>query len=189
VGQLVVALGAILAAFVAVGTLVSRRRRQRDAVALDAIVASRRSTSLDVWAVLGHAPASPDGIAARPWERLDAALDLATFRPKLAADVEIRTFRMRWGNDYAMAYNPRSFIHNHLEVWEAELLPRMDGTRTVPELVVDRLDATGRGGENGITHDADGTHGHPTSLRPHRGTPRRVPPGIVVHPWFNAACE
>ena len=41
------------------------------------------------------------------------------------------------------------------------------------ELVVDLLDTAGGGGENGITDDADGTHGHPSSLRPCRPCPAR----------------
>ena len=43
------------------------------------------------------------------------------FRPRLAADIEVRIFRLRWGNDYAMVANPRRLIHFQLEVWEAQL--------------------------------------------------------------------
>ena len=42
-----------------------------------------------------------------------------------------------------MIANPRRLIHFQLEVWEAELAQRMDGTRTVGELVVDHLEGTG----------------------------------------------
>ena len=58
-------------------------------------------------------------------------------------DVEIAIFRLRWGNDYAMIANPRRLIHFQLEVWEAELAQQMDGSRTVGEIIVDRLEGSG----------------------------------------------
>jgi CRP-like cAMP-binding protein/Zn-dependent protease len=77
------------------------------------------------------------------WGSLARTLDLTELRPRLAADVEVRVFRLRWGNDYAMIANPRRLIHFQLEVWEAELARRMDGTLTVGELIVDHLEGTG----------------------------------------------
>jgi CRP-like cAMP-binding protein/Zn-dependent protease len=77
------------------------------------------------------------------WNSLSSALDLAEFRPRLAGDIEVRIFRLRWGNDYAMIANPRRLIHFQLEVWEAELAQRMDGRKTVGELVVEHLEGTG----------------------------------------------
>jgi CRP-like cAMP-binding protein/Zn-dependent protease len=77
------------------------------------------------------------------WETLNERLDLTLLRPRLVDDVEIRIFRLRWGNDYAMIANPRRLIHFQLEVWEAELTQRMDGTRSVGEIVVEHLEGTG----------------------------------------------
>lgn len=84
-----------------------------------------------------------DGIAGNVWETLSRELDPADFRPKLADDVEVKIFRLRWGNDYAMIANPRRLLHFQLEVWEAELAQLMDGTKSAAELVVERLEETG----------------------------------------------
>lgn len=94
-------------------------------------------------------PAALRSALARPvadiavWGTLAQELELTGSRPKLADDVEVRIFRLRWGNDYAMIANPRRLIHFQLEVWEAELAQRMDGTLTVGELVVEHLEGTG----------------------------------------------
>ena len=48
-----------------------------------------------------------------------------------------------WGNDYAMIANPRDLLHYKLEPGEMELLPLMDGTRTVKEIVVERFRESG----------------------------------------------
>jgi CRP-like cAMP-binding protein/Zn-dependent protease len=77
------------------------------------------------------------------WDSLSQKVELTGFRPTLAGDVEVRIFRLRWGNDYAMIANPRRLIHFQLEIWEAELAQRMDGTMTVGELVVEHLEGTG----------------------------------------------
>ena len=124
----------------------------------------RRSarTALDVFALvsdgLAFAPGDPvpgsvfpasSSFGAQPdagsdlWGELADRLDVSAFRPKLADDVEIRIFKLRWGIDYALAANPRDLLHLTLEVWEAELAGRMDGTRTVAELIVERLDEDG----------------------------------------------
>ena len=57
-------------------------------------------------------------------------VDLSRFRPKLADDIEIKRFSLRWGNDYVMVANPRAMLYYRLEPWEADMLPLMDGTRT-----------------------------------------------------------
>ncbi len=77
------------------------------------------------------------------WASLAGELELADFRPALAGDVEVRIFRLRWGNDYAMIANPARLIHFQLEVWEAQLAQRMDGTSTVGELILEHLEGTG----------------------------------------------
>jgi len=77
------------------------------------------------------------------WDELAAKLDPAEFRPELAPDIEVREFKLRWGNDYAMIANPRDLLHYKLEPGEMELLPLMDGTRTVKEIVVERFRESG----------------------------------------------
>ena len=77
------------------------------------------------------------------WDELAAKLDPAEFRPELAPDIEVREFKLRWGNDYAMIANPRDLLHYKLEPGEIELLPLMDGTRTVKEIVVERFRESG----------------------------------------------
>jgi CRP-like cAMP-binding protein/Zn-dependent protease len=77
------------------------------------------------------------------WRRVRDRVDPARFRPHLAPDVELKQFRLRWGNDYAMIRNPRDLIHYRLEPEEVELVRLMDGTRTVKELVVNRFRVSG----------------------------------------------
>jgi CRP-like cAMP-binding protein/Zn-dependent protease len=96
-----------------------------------------------------------DSIGARPtlqegdgelggiWDDLAGRVDPARFRPKLAADVEFKEFHPGMGNPYAMIANPRDLVHFRLEVDEMELVRRMDGTRTVKELVVERFRDSG----------------------------------------------
>ncbi len=61
----------------------------------------------------------------------------------LRDDVEVKVFKLRWGNDYAMVANPTDLVHYQLSVDEAELLELMDGTRTVKEIVVERFQGSG----------------------------------------------
>ena len=77
------------------------------------------------------------------YDRISERVDLARFRPKVAADVELKRFPLRWGNDYAMIANPRAMIYFRLEPWEADMVPLMDGTRTVGEIIVERLEDDG----------------------------------------------
>jgi CRP-like cAMP-binding protein len=77
------------------------------------------------------------------WRRLSDRIDPARFRPRLAPDVELKEFRLRWGNDYAMIRNPRELIHYRLEPEEVRLVRLMDGTRTVKEIVVQRFQGSG----------------------------------------------
>jgi CRP-like cAMP-binding protein/Zn-dependent protease len=89
--------------------------------------------------------ASPeaDDEAADLWDELAERVDPAAFRPQLAPDIEVKEFTLRWGNDYAMIANPRDLVHYRLEPGEVELLPLMDGTRTVKEIVVERFQDSG----------------------------------------------
>jgi CRP-like cAMP-binding protein/Zn-dependent protease len=74
---------------------------------------------------------------------LNESLEVANLRPRLRDGCEAKIFRLRWGNDFAMLARDDRELHYRLEVWEAELLPKMDGTRTVGDLVVERMDAGG----------------------------------------------
>jgi len=73
--------------------------------------------------------------------RLTERLDVTNLRPRIRDGTELKVFRLRWGNDYAMLARPDRELHYQLEVWEADLLEKMDGTRTVGELVVERMEA------------------------------------------------
>ncbi len=77
------------------------------------------------------------------WDAVADRTDTARVRPRVAPDVEIRDFALRWGNDYAMAKNPRDRVYYRLTPSEAQLARSMDGTRTINDLVVTNLDATG----------------------------------------------
>lgn len=105
---------------------------------------SEVATDRGVFAAIATATAhESDGDDAGLWDDLAERVDPALFRPELAPDVEVKTFRLRWGNDYAMVANPRDLVHYQLEPSEVELLPLMDGTRTVKEIVVDRFQESG----------------------------------------------
>jgi CRP-like cAMP-binding protein/Zn-dependent protease len=93
-------------------------------------------------AAVEEAP-EPGDDATDAWARLVELTDLGEFRPKLAPDVEIKDFHLRWGNDYSMIANPRDLIHYRLEPWEAEVVRLMDGSRTVNEIVLTRLEQAG----------------------------------------------
>jgi CRP-like cAMP-binding protein/Zn-dependent protease len=146
----------ILAAIVAAGVVVG----------IDSVRQRRlRRQALDVGAMLAAASASPATVAASPvalaeraidagapsevgevqgiWAVLDEAVDPERFVPELADGAEIKTFEMRWGNDYAIVARPDRALHFELQPWEAELMRQMDGTRTSEELIVDHLQAAG----------------------------------------------
>lgn len=101
-------------------------------------------TGAGVWGRLNVGGARRRGGRPRGlWRRLSDRIDPARFRPNLAPDVELKEFRIRWGNDYAMIRNPRDLIHYRLEPDEIELVRLMDGSRTVKEIVVDRFRGSG----------------------------------------------
>lgn len=77
------------------------------------------------------------------WSALSELTDPTEFRPEVAADIEVKVFHLKSGNDYAMLANPRDLLHYQIQVGEAELLPLMDGTRTVKEIVVERFRDSG----------------------------------------------
>lgn len=99
-----------------------------------------------VWGLLaarpkrrGRRPTLPTGL----WSDLYDKTDVTFYKPKLGDHVEIKEFRLRWSNDYAMASNRRELIFYRLDINEVPLMRRMDGTRTVAELVVDNLSESG----------------------------------------------
>lgn len=98
-----------------------------------------------VFGALAEALEAAPGDGERPnlWRDLAVRVDPAEFRPRLHPGVEVKTFRLRWGNDYAMVSSPDRDMHYRLEPWEAEILELMDGTRTVKEIVVERFRESG----------------------------------------------
>ena len=120
-----------------------RRVRARRAIDLRGIVAARLADPGP--AVLrGAIPAALQrdrSATTSVYETLRTTFDVAGWRPRLRGGSEVKVFRLRWGNDYAMLARADRELHYRLEVWEAELVPKMDGTRTVGELVVDRMSA------------------------------------------------
>lgn len=158
--RFVLVVAAVMAAAVVLGSFAARRRRRRAAVPLDEVLRSAPGGDLDLSGVVAGRVSTPPVGGVGVWTALGRRTDLSLFRPRLAPNVEIKIFHLRWGNDHAIAFDPRTFKHYGLEVWEAELLPLMDGTRTVSDLVVDRLDASG-------SIDADGIAELVLSLREH----------------------
>jgi putative peptide zinc metalloprotease protein len=87
--------------------------------------------------------AEPEEDGAGLWDELAARVDPAAYRPQLRPDVEVKTFKLRWGNDYAMIANPTELLHYQLNVNDVPLLELMNGTRTVREIVVERFQDSG----------------------------------------------
>jgi CRP-like cAMP-binding protein/Zn-dependent protease len=77
------------------------------------------------------------------WDDLAVLVDPAEYRPKLAPDVEVKEFQHDGETEYSMIANPRDLLHFRLEPGELELLALMDGTRSVKEIVVERLRESG----------------------------------------------
>jgi CRP-like cAMP-binding protein/Zn-dependent protease len=77
------------------------------------------------------------------WTSLSERLDPTTFRPKLAAGTEWKVFRLPWSDDYAIVANPLRTVHFRLPSTDVELFPLLDGTRSVSDLIVERLDDAG----------------------------------------------
>ena len=100
---------------------------------------------MDVYATVVRclAEAGPPDDDAHLWAHLDELADPAEARPKLAPDIELKRFSLRWGNDYAMICNPRDLVHYRLEPVEADLVELMDGSHTVGDIVVRRMEESG----------------------------------------------
>jgi CRP-like cAMP-binding protein/Zn-dependent protease len=136
---------ASIALAIGVQSLLHRRRLAQTRLHLPSIVERRLadfSATVDVSTLVGDALARANhGVDV--YDLISDRVDLSRFRPKLADDVELKRFPLRWGNDYAMVANPRAMLYFRLEPWEADILPLMDGARTVGEIVVDRLEDEG----------------------------------------------
>jgi CRP-like cAMP-binding protein len=106
-----------------------------------------------LWGLVGER-AQEEGAAVSEgpdfWDELAELADPAEYRPRLAEDVELKEFKLRWGNDYAMIANPRELIHYELTPDEVELVRLMDGTRTVKEIVLERLEDEGELALSGV---------------------------------------
>ncbi len=152
-GLFVAVVAVLLAGTAFVGNLLASRRRRTPGVPVYELIRRRDGGAADrtepvaggVYAAVGvaidAAPTDEDG--AGWWADLAGRVDPAEFRPELAPDVELKEFTLRWGNNYAMIANPRDLLHYRLEPGEIELLPLMDGTRTVKEIVVERFQDAG----------------------------------------------
>lgn len=92
------------------------------------------------------------------WDRLTTIVDPGEFRPKLRDDIEIKDFHLRWGNDYVMVANPRDLLHFEFQPNEGRIIRRMDGTKTVKELVVEELAASGDLELSGVTEIVQALH-------------------------------
>ena len=144
----------ILAALVIAGLIVGvdairERAARRKALDVPGLVAAAARASGSGGAMV--APALSAALATAPavtqepglWDELAATLDPETFVPTLAEGSEIKSFAMRWGNDFAIVARPDHALHFELQPWEAALMAQMDGTKTTQELIVDHLQAAG----------------------------------------------
>jgi len=100
------------------------------------------TTAIGVYGSIANASPAPAD-APNIWERLAVRVDPAAWRPALAPDIEVKPFRLRWGNDYTVIANPRALLHYRLEPWEADLLPLMEGEHTIAEILVERFRESG----------------------------------------------
>jgi CRP-like cAMP-binding protein/Zn-dependent protease len=130
---------------VAVDSLRQRRIRATRAIDVRGLVTARLADPVApiLATALERALAEPPPVRANIYARLAGSLEIADQRPRMRDGCEVKIFRLRWGNDYAMLARDDRELHYRLEVWEAELLPKMDGSRTVGELVVERMEAGG----------------------------------------------
>jgi len=143
--QVVLVVLVFVAVVIAVDAVRQRKIRATRAIDLQGLVAARLAEPGP--GVLSEALAS--ALTREPPVRTDLyvnladSLEIANLHPRLQDGCEVKIFRLRWGNDYAMLARDDRELHYRLEVWEAELLPKMDGTRTVGDLVVERMEAGG----------------------------------------------
>ncbi|HEX6844682.1 MAG TPA: cyclic nucleotide-binding domain-containing protein [Actinomycetota bacterium] len=147
-----------VAVAIIVSDVVARRRRVRGRIDVPALLAGRvaepprpapdvpssvRRELGEPRSHLGPAETGEEDGLGGVWALVEDAVDLEGFRPKVAAGTEIKYFRLRWGDDYALVAKADRSAHYELQVWEARLVEGLDGTRAVGEIVVDRLAESG----------------------------------------------
>jgi CRP-like cAMP-binding protein/Zn-dependent protease len=106
----------------------------------------RDSSAIDVADLLRHQSASvlaDDGSKNGVWRVLRDRLDPRAFRPKLAEGVDSKINLLPWGDDYAIVANPTRTVFFRLPPSDVELFPMFDGSRSVAEIIVERLDEEG----------------------------------------------
>src|SRR5262245_9448886 len=87
-------------------------------VRFDALVrdrVARGADGPDVTAAIGAALDAAPEDEGELYDLLDERTDPSRLRPRLADDIELKRFPLRWGNDYAMAANPRAMLFFRLE--------------------------------------------------------------------------
>jgi CRP-like cAMP-binding protein len=77
------------------------------------------------------------------WAELAARLDPASVRPRMAEHVERKDFSDRGGRAYTMLANTRDRVYYRVEAAESAVLPLLDGTRTLGEIVVGYFQESG----------------------------------------------
>ena len=134
-----------VAIVIAVDAVRQRKIRAERAIDLQGLVVPRLADPgpAVLTVALASALTREPPVRADLYVKLSETLEVANLRPRLRDGCEVKIFRLRWGNDFAMLARDDRELHYRLEVWEAELLPKMDGTRTVGDLVVERMEAGG----------------------------------------------
>jgi putative peptide zinc metalloprotease protein len=92
------------------------------------------------------------------WDAIDRAINPAFFRPALRDDLEISDFVRRNGERYSFVKTPVGPGYMRLTGEERDLLPLMDGSRTVKELVVGRFRTSGDFSLSTVTDLVDGLY-------------------------------
>jgi CRP-like cAMP-binding protein/Zn-dependent protease len=134
-----------IAIVIAVDAVRQRKIRAARAIDIRGLVTARLAEPgpAVLTSALASALTREPPVRADLYVNLNESLEVANLRPRLRDGCETKIFRLRWGNDFAMLARDDRELHYRLEVWEAELLPKMDGTRTVGDLVVERMEAGG----------------------------------------------
>jgi hypothetical protein len=134
-----------IAIVIAVDAVRQRKIRAERAIDLQGLVVPRLAEPgpAVLTVALASALTREPPVRADLYVKLSEFLEVANLRPRLREGCEVKIFRLRWGNDFAMLARDDRELHYRLEVWEAELLPKMDGTRTVGDLVVERMETGG----------------------------------------------
>jgi CRP-like cAMP-binding protein/Zn-dependent protease len=142
---IVLAVLVFIAIVIAVDAVRQRKIRATRAIDLQGLVAARLAEprAAVLMEALASALTREPPVRADLYVTLTESLEIANLHPRLRDGCEVKIFRLRWGNDFAMLARDDRELHYRLDVWEAELLPKMDGTRTVGDLVVERMEAGG----------------------------------------------